>query len=79
MMRGNAGRKLMQDSIDRAIRFRKEIKRLKGESEGWFFDVWQPENIETTECWKLDQTKIGTASRILMTTTCTLTPSKSLC
>ncbi|EJL6705727.1 lysine decarboxylase CadA [Vibrio cholerae] len=54
MMRGNTGRKLMQDSIDRAIRFRKEIKRLKGESEGWFFDVWQPENIETTECWKLD-------------------------
>ncbi|MEW5691626.1 lysine decarboxylase LdcC, partial [Comamonas kerstersii] len=47
MMRGNTGRKLMQDSIDRAIRFRKEIKRLKGESEGWFFDVWQPENIET--------------------------------
>ncbi len=54
MMRGNTGRKLMQDSIDRAIRFRKEIKRLKGESEGGFFDVWQPENIETTECWKLD-------------------------
>ncbi len=54
MMRGNTGRKLMQDSIDRAIRFRKEIKRLRGESEGWFFDVWQPDNIDTTECWKLD-------------------------
>lgn len=54
MMRGNTGRKLMQDSIDRAVRFRKEIKRLKGESDSWFFDVWQPENIDTTECWKLD-------------------------
>lgn len=54
MMRGNTGKKLMQDSIDRAVRFRKEIKRLETESDGWFFNVWQPENIETTECWNLD-------------------------
>ncbi len=54
MMRGNTGKKLMQDSIDRAIRFRKEIKRLEEESDSWFFDVWQPENIDSTECWKLD-------------------------
>jgi len=54
MMRGNTGKRLIQDSIDRAIRFRKEIKRLEAQSEGWFFDVWQPEDIETTECWKLD-------------------------
>ena len=54
MMRGNTGKKLMQDSIDRAIRFRKEIKRLEAESDSWFFDVWQPENIDSTECRKLD-------------------------
>ncbi|MDX2320334.1 MAG: lysine decarboxylase [Moritella sp.] len=54
MMRGNTGKKLMQDSIDRAIRFRKEVKRLEKETDGWFFDVWQPEDIETTECWNLD-------------------------
>nr|BAB16718.1 lysine decarboxylase [Moritella japonica] len=54
MMRGNTGKRLIQGSIDRAIRFRKEIKRLEAQSEGWFFDVWQPEDIETTECWKLD-------------------------
>ncbi len=54
MMRGNTGKKMMQDSIDRAIRFRKEIKRLETESDGWFFDVWQPEDISETECWKLD-------------------------
>ncbi len=55
MMRGNTGKKLIQDSIDRAIRFRKEIKRLRSQSgDSWFFDVWQPEDIETTECWKLD-------------------------
>ncbi|MEF1218410.1 lysine decarboxylase, partial [Photobacterium damselae] len=54
MMRGNTGRKLIQDSIDRAIRFRKEIKKLRTEADSWFFDVWQPENIDTTECWPLD-------------------------
>jgi lysine decarboxylase len=54
MMRGNTGKKLMQDSIDRAIRFRKEVKRLEEQSEGWFFNVWQPDDIETTECWNLD-------------------------
>ena len=54
MMRGNTGKKLMQDSIDRAIRFRKEVKRLEKETDGWFLDVWQPEDIETTECWNLD-------------------------
>ncbi|MGL6123289.1 MAG: lysine decarboxylase, partial [Shewanella sp.] len=54
MMRGNSGKNLIKGSIERAIRFRKEIKRLRSESDSWFFDVWQPENIDTMECWKLD-------------------------
>lgn len=54
MMRGNTGRRLVQDSIDRAIKFRKEIKKLRKETDTWFFDVWQPENIDTTECWPLN-------------------------
>ncbi|MBW7981367.1 lysine decarboxylase CadA [Enterobacillus tribolii] len=54
MMKGNAGKRLINGSIERAIRFRKEIKRLKTESDGWFFDVWQPENIDETRCWLLD-------------------------
>ena len=53
MMRGNVGRRLIDESIDRAIRFRKEIKRLREESDSWFVDVWQPENIGTKECWEL--------------------------
>lgn len=53
MMRGNVGRRLIDESIDRAIRFRKEIKKLREESDTWFFDVWQPENIGTKECWEL--------------------------
>ena len=53
MMRGNVGHRLIDESIDRAIRFRKEIKRLREESDSWFFDVWQPEDIGTKECWEL--------------------------
>lgn len=53
MMRGNVGHRLIDESIDRAIRFRKEIKRLREEADSWFFDVWQPENIGTKECWEL--------------------------
>lgn len=53
MMSGNVGHRLIDESIDRAIRFRKEIKRLREESDSWFFDVWQPENIGTKECWEL--------------------------
>jgi lysine decarboxylase len=54
MMKGNAGKRLINGSIERAIRFRKEIKRLNSESEGWFFDVWQPEGIDEAKCWPLD-------------------------
>ncbi|RTG41469.1 lysine decarboxylase LdcC [Serratia marcescens] len=53
MMKGNAGKRLIHGSIERAIKFRKEIKRLKVESDGWFFDVWQPEHIDEPECWPL--------------------------
>ena len=53
MMKGNAGMRLIDGSVQRAVNFRKEIKRLKGESEGWFFDVWQPEHIDEPECWAL--------------------------
>ncbi|WP_108649503.1 lysine decarboxylase [Dongshaea marina] len=54
MMKGNTGKRLISDSVDRAIRFRKEMKKLRSECDGWFFDVWQPENIDETACWNLD-------------------------
>ncbi len=53
MMKGNAGKHLIDSSIRRAITFRKEIKRLHMESDGWFFDVWQPDDISAIECWPL--------------------------
>lgn len=53
MMEGSAGKRLVQGSIERAISFRQEIKKLRAECDGWFFDVWQPEDITVTECWPL--------------------------
>ena len=54
MMKGNTGKRLMDESINRAVRFRKAIKKLHDNSESWFFKPWQPDNIDTKECWKLD-------------------------
>jgi len=53
MMKGNAGKRLIDASIQRAIKFRKEIKRLRNECDGWFFDIWQPDHIDQVECWPL--------------------------
>jgi len=58
------GRNLVSDSIDRALLFRQEIKRLNEEAilvaDGWYFDVWQPDTIDpnTPECWPLVSTDI---------------------
>ncbi|BEV72095.1 MULTISPECIES: lysine decarboxylase LdcC [unclassified Paludibacterium] len=53
MMKGNAGRRLIENSVERALNFRKEVKKLREESKGWFFDVWQPEAIDGADCWPL--------------------------
>ncbi len=54
MVRGKPGRRLIQRSIERALHFRKEVYRLRQESEGWFFDIWQPEIIEDAVCWPVE-------------------------
>ncbi len=46
MLRGNSGKRLIQRSIERALDFRKEVQRLREESDGWFFDIWQPEAVD---------------------------------
>jgi len=54
MMQGNAGKRLIDESIERAILFRQEIKRLKAQTKSWFFDVWQPDDISgPAKCWTL--------------------------
>jgi lysine decarboxylase len=55
MMKGNSGKWLMGLSHLRAMNFRYEMKKLnKQNKEGWFFDVFQPENIgKGIKCWPL--------------------------
>lgn len=57
MMRGNAGKRLVQESIERAIKVRKTIKNTYLSTDDWYFDVWQPENVDCVECWPLEQTQ----------------------
>ncbi|EOX8503257.1 lysine decarboxylase LdcC [Salmonella enterica] len=51
MLRGNPGKRLINRSVERALHFRKEVQRLREESDSWFFDIWQPEEVDEAECW----------------------------
>ena len=53
MMQGNTGQRLISNAIEQAWHFRKEIKALCAESTDWFFDVWQPDEAQTVDCWPL--------------------------
>ncbi len=53
MLRGNPGKRLINRSVERALHFRREIQRLREESDGWFFDIWQPEQVDEAECWPI--------------------------
>ena len=78
MMKGNAGKRLINGSIERAIKFRKEIKRLRTESDGWFFDGSRIISIRLN-AGRCVLTAPGTASKTSITSTCILTRSKSPC
>ncbi|OOF56637.1 lysine decarboxylase LdcC [Rodentibacter genomosp. 2] len=54
MMNDNMGKRLIQDSIERAVKLRKLIRQSYLASDDWYFNVWQPENIDCTECWELE-------------------------
>ena len=53
MLRGNPGRRLINRSVERALHFRKEVQRLREESDSWFFDIWQPAEIGEADCWPI--------------------------
>jgi len=57
MMEGKIGESLIQDCIHFAMDFRKEVVSLKKTSKSWYYDIWQPENINTTQAWPLDNNK----------------------
>lgn len=54
MLRGNSGKRLINRSLERALHFRREVRRLRSESEDWFFDIWQPDEIDDLRCWPID-------------------------
>ncbi len=53
MLRGNPGKRLINRSVERALHFRREIQRLREESDSWFFDIWQPEHVDEAQCWPI--------------------------
>ena len=53
MMSGKQGYDLVNESIELALDFRSEIKRLKKQSTDWYFDVWQPSNGKKAACFPL--------------------------
>ncbi|EOI5818969.1 lysine decarboxylase LdcC [Cronobacter malonaticus] len=53
MLRGNPGRRLINRSVERALHFRKEVQRLREETDSWFFDIWQPAEIGEADCWPI--------------------------
>ena len=49
MMNCDFGKKMINESMLKAIEFRKEIKQLRAsfhKNNTWFFDVWQPESVK---------------------------------
>lgn len=54
MMAGNSGYNLINESIECALDFRKEIKRLKKQCSDWYFDIWQPNSINKAACFPLN-------------------------
>ncbi|SUB70047.1 Lysine decarboxylase, inducible [Pluralibacter gergoviae] len=80
MMKGNAGKRLIEGSIDRAIKFRKEIKRLKAEAEGLVLRrMGSRSRLMRKSAGRCVLIAHGTASKISTTSTCTSTRSKSRC
>ena len=55
MMMGNQGRRLLQNSIEQAMAFRREMVRLYESSDSWFFRCWQPDDISETKCWPISR------------------------
>jgi len=56
LMTGNQGRRLMQNSIDLAMAFRREMKRLYEErGDTWFFKCWQPDDLSEAKCWPISR------------------------
>ena len=78
MLRGNPGKRLINRSVERALHFRKEVQRLREESDGWFFDIWQPPQVDEANAGPLRLANSGTALTMRMPIICFSIRLKSL-
>ncbi|MCF6808000.1 lysine decarboxylase LdcC [Thiotrichales bacterium 19S9-12] len=53
MMQGSPGYALINECIELAMDFRQEIVKLREESSSWFYEIWQPEDINEAQAWPL--------------------------
>lgn len=53
MMMGNQGRRLLENSINMAMEFRKELNSRHDNTDTWHFRCWQPDDISEAKCWPI--------------------------
>ncbi len=53
MLRGNPGKRLINRSVERSAAFRKEVQRLREESDGWFSISGKSPQVDEAECCPL--------------------------
>ena len=69
MMDEPAGPTLMSDTIDDAINFRKAMSsiahRLRQAEDGWFFKIYQPEQVDRSRRWRSVHIRGGAGCELL--------------
>ena len=55
MMDSNQGRRLLRNSVDMAMSFRREMQRRSESADGWHFRCWQPDDLSQAHCWPIEQ------------------------
>lgn len=54
MMKGKLGKRLINECIEYAMDFRREVVKLNRQCDSWYYDIWQPENIDETDAWTIE-------------------------
>lgn len=78
MLRGNPGKRLINRSVERALHFRKEVQRLREESDGWFSISGNRRRWMKPNAGPLRQANSGTALTMRMPIICFSIRLKSL-
>lgn len=70
MLRGNPGKRLINRSVERALHFRKEVQRLREESDSWFLISGSRKRLMRPNAGRSRREKPGMASPMPMTIIC---------